>query len=271
MAEYPAFESEITSLGAITVTQIFLARFRNGNSWKNTSFALAGVACWIVWGLWFAPHNLVSFFISILVLIAVVLFFLSRDRREWRKAAQVDPILLAAPFDGVWRVRTAGPNRKFRVPAFGQRFAYEFVRVAGQTFGSGIVSPVEGTVVLVRDDVLDSADAPRLYPEWPGFGNAVAIQSNRGVVFLGNLQAGSIAVRIGDRVAIGDRIGACGRNSDGKSQLHLHVQRDLIDAPLQDPGIPIAFWDGKQRYTLSDGDRLTRGDVSATPGLAAAV
>jgi murein DD-endopeptidase MepM/ murein hydrolase activator NlpD len=88
-------------------------------------------------------------------------------------------------------------------------------------------------------------------------GNQVVIQIAEGrYVLLAHMKNGSVAVKEGDEVAIGDRVGALG-NSGNSSMPHLHLQVQS-HPELSDEGLetfPI-------RFASSPGDgRVRRGDV----------
>jgi murein DD-endopeptidase MepM/ murein hydrolase activator NlpD len=77
----------------------------------------------------------------------------------------------------------------------------------------------------------------------PGFviGNHVVIRGDDGVyAAVAHLQQGSAAVRAGDRVTAGTRIGGCG-NSGNSSEPHVHAQ--LMDRASfwTAQGVPMAF------------------------------
>ncbi|MGB4137049.1 MAG: M23 family metallopeptidase, partial [Microbacterium sp.] len=59
-------------------------------------------------------------------------------------------------------------------------------------------------------------------------GNHVLIDTDHGVVALCHLRQGSVAVRLGQHVDIGDPVGTCG-NSGNSTEPHLHMQ--AIDGP----------------------------------------
>jgi murein DD-endopeptidase MepM/ murein hydrolase activator NlpD len=126
-------------------------------------------------------------------------------------------------------------------------------------FGQPILAPADGRVVSVHDGEPDH-EARRSQPALAQYALTQASRARRGpgalagnhvVVALGrdgpyavlaHLRRGSIGVRPGDAVAVGQELGACG-NSGNSTQPHVHVQ--VMDAP--DPmtarGLPIAFRD----------------------------
>lgn len=173
---------------------------------------------------------------------------------------------LEFPFVGRWLVRNSPANR---VPShgtalFASSYAVDFVPVddSGRTarfslgsfvrsepaerfpgFGRAVIAPVDGNVVAVHDDEADHrahrglpslgyalTQRHRAAQGWEALaGNHVFVASGGTIVALCHLQRGSVAVRPGQRVTRGDRIGRCG-NSGNSTEPHLHVQ--AIDGPL---------------------------------------
>ncbi|HEY0037040.1 MAG TPA: M23 family metallopeptidase, partial [Longimicrobium sp.] len=96
----------------------------------------------------------------------------------------------------------------------------------------------------------------------PGQMNATQVVGNHLIVdhgtgeysVLAHLRSGSVAVRTGDRVTRGQRLGECG-NSGNSSEPHLHYQ--LQDGPEMgsSAGLPAQFTD-----YLADGQPVDRGE-----------
>ena len=169
-------------------------------------------------------------------------------------------INLEYPFAGRWLTQNSPANR---VPShgttlFASSYAIDFVPVndAGHTapitfgslvrpeppetfpgFGRALLAPIEGIVVAAHDTEHDHA-AYRGLPSisyamtqhrraragWVALaGNHVLIESGGSVVALCHLQQGSIEVRPGQRVGVGDMLGGCG-NSGNSTEPHVHVQ-----------------------------------------------
>jgi hypothetical protein len=160
-------------------------------------------------------------------------------------------------------------HRAFRVPVAGARyvkvemFALDWAQLRGGqlftgdgsqneqyfAYGAEIVSVAEGTVVAVRDDMPDETpNQPVVAVKHPGdyAGNYVAVEIAPGVFAIyGHLQPGSVAVRVGERVTTGQRLGRLG-NSGNSTAPHLHFQ--LSDGPdiVTSNSLPFVF----DHYTL---------------------
>lgn len=122
-------------------------------------------------------------------------------------------------------------------------------------FGAQVLAPVAGRVAAVHDGEPDHGayrGAVPLLVYWLGqsrrlrsgvhaiTGNHVAIECDRAYVFLLHLARGSLAVGVGDRVAPGEVIGACG-NSGNSTEPHVHVHAsDSLDWERA-RGVPIDF------------------------------
>jgi hypothetical protein len=191
-------------------------------------------------------------------------------------------VVLALPFQGTWLARNSPAVRvpSHGTHFLGQSFAIDFIAVQrGRTasrwdwrtliglepadrfvgFGRPILAPADGRVVVVHDGEADHAARRSLVTLLPyalsqrtrlGRGLA-AITGNHVIVALGaegpylalvHLRAGSVRVRQGDAVTVGQQIAECG-NSGNSTQPHLHIQvMDSLDL-LAARGVPIAFRD----------------------------
>jgi hypothetical protein len=113
-----------------------------------------------------------------------------------------------------------------------------------ESFGVAVLAPCSGRAVGVVDGLPDMR-----VPEWDRTnmaGNHVLLACGGVHVLLGHLRRGSVTARPGDRVMVGDSLGAIG-NSGGSDEphLHLHAQRPgPSDAPLAGDPLPIRI-DGR--------------------------
>lgn len=184
---------------------------------------------------------------------------------------------LAYPFTGRWLVQNSPADR---VPSHGTTLfatshAIDFVPVdandrsapvtlrtwilpeqpqAFPGFGRPVLAPVDGMVVATHDSDLDHpahrglpsigyalSQPRRVASGWRALaGNHVMIESGSGVVALCHLQQGSVAVRPGQRVRVGDRIGCCG-NSGNSTEPHLHIQAMTGADAARATALPVTF------------------------------
>lgn len=164
------------------------------------------------------------------------------------------------PFTGLWLVQNSPADR---VPSHGttllaSSYAIDFVQVDEQGrsapvtartwlgteeptsffgFGAPILAPCAGTVIAADDSKPDHrarrglasvgyalTQRQRLAQGWQALaGNHVMIQTGAAVVALCHLKQGSLEVGVGDLVALGDPMAACG-NSGNSTEPHVHVQ-----------------------------------------------
>lgn len=188
----------------------------------------------------------------------------------------------------------------------GQRYAIDFVGVDEQhrtasrrdwrtvfatepperfvAFGRPILAPVGGVVVEVHDGERDH-EARRsqlaLVPYALGqasrlrqgvgavAGNYLTIEHRGGGVFVAlvHLRAGSMRVRVGDEVVVGQQLAECG-NSGNSTQPHVHVQAmGGADVGVA-RGVPIVFRDFRE---WPRGSRYFHDRESGLPGEGAVV
>ena len=118
-------------------------------------------------------------------------------------------------------------------------------------YGARVLAPCAGQVLLVVDGLPDM-QVPEVDREHLA-GNHVMLRCadadsnpnmNSGAdVLLGHLQPGSVQVRAGASVAVGDWLGLVGNSGNtGEPHLHVHAQRPgPIGAPLGGDPLPILF------------------------------
>jgi hypothetical protein len=194
--------------------------------------------------------------------------------------ADQGPVVLELPFRGRWLARQSPARRvpSHGTHLFGVTYAIDFVAVdadgrpAPRTwrtafsveppeifhgFGAPILAPVPGTVVETHDGEPDH-EARRSQLTLVGYmlgqakraragpaaiaGNHVVIALDGGgpFVLLAHLRRGTVAVRPGDTVAVGDRLGECG-NSGNSTQPHVHVQVTDSTDWATTRGLPMVF------------------------------
>ncbi len=189
------------------------------------------------------------------------------------------PILdLHYPFTGRWLVQNSPAQRvpSHGTTAFASSYAIDFVPVddRGRTapvrlrtllrpeppdrfpgFGRPVLAPVDGTVVAVHGTAGDHvafrglpsvgyvlAQGRRAAQGWLALaGNHVVIRAEGGgVVALCHLRQATPGVAAGDRVTVGQIVGACG-NSGNTTEPHLHLQAMDRWDPERATARPVSF------------------------------
>ena len=140
----------------------------------------------------------------------------------------------------------------------GERYAIDFVQMTPQGrmtegsnkvlanypfYGDEVLAATAGTVVGVRNDLPDGPIDFELPPREAGDagGNHVVVKVGPGVyAFYAHLVPGSVMVKVGQRVKVGDPLGLLG-NSGNSNAPHLHFQLMDGPSPLGSEGIPYTF------------------------------
>ena len=167
-------------------------------------------------------------------------------------------VQIAPPFQGQWLVLQGGrsPLQSHHLSAFNQRFALDLVRLEnGRIFGDEtgnaavhsweqpLRSPVDGKVVVARDDLEDAEGANFVIDAADAAGNVIVIELDTDLfVVLAHLRHGTLRVGEGDRVRRGDPLALVG-NSGNTTMPHLHLQvQTHIDLWNPDNrSVPFAF------------------------------
>jgi hypothetical protein len=189
-------------------------------------------------------------------------------------------VVLELPFRGRWQARNSPARRvpSHGTDLFGVTYAIDFVAVddRGRSapsswrrwlsveppetflgFGAPILAPLAGTVVLAHDGEPDH-EARRSQPALAAYALGQARRVREGVpaiagnhvviaggpsgpyVLLAHLQQGSLRVRPGDALTVGEPVGRCG-NTGNSTEPHLHVQATDSVSWSQAAGLPIVF------------------------------
>jgi hypothetical protein len=190
-------------------------------------------------------------------------------------------VAIALPLQGEWAMIAGGRStllsHHYRHPHV--RNALDFTRlVNGQAFvgdpeheaswhgfGQPVLAPADGTVVSVRDDLVD--EPVGAIGQVPGEGNAIVLDIGGGrYIVLEHLQRGSALVRAGQSVTRGQQIATVGDSGDSFAP-HLHLQ--IQDRPSLDDDEVRTFPMVLEHTTLTRGGRestpptadLRRGDA----------
>jgi hypothetical protein len=181
--------------------------------------------------------------------------------KRWLARASTHPIVLQPPFEHRWRVAAGGPDPRHNhyQSTSDQYFAYDFVRVDGDSWEAPVLAPCDGLIVHVENRCEDAPPGDPARDRKRPFGNYVSIETPRGFVILAHLRKSSVGVRVGERVRAGGVLAQCGNsgNSLGAS-LHVHAQSRPSQAIAIAEGVPIAFLDrlGQEPMLLEYGDTL---------------
>jgi hypothetical protein len=190
----------------------------------------------------------------------------------------VTPLVLDLPGDGRWQARNSPARRvpSHGTTRFGTSYAIDLVPVDERNqsakpswrtllstepasafvgFGRPVLAPISGTVVATLDAELDH-DASRSPVAYVRFawgqaqriragiaaitGNHVVIEVEPGgpYVLVAHLQHASVRVSVGQRVEVGEPIGACG-NTGNSTQPHVHLQ--AVDSLTWETATAIPF------------------------------
>ncbi|SDL13672.1 M23 family metallopeptidase [Tessaracoccus oleiagri] len=185
---------------------------------------------------------------------------------------------LAYPFQGRWLTQNSPANRvpSHGTIAYASSYAIDFVPVdgSGRTapftlsslfrpepptrfpgFGRPVLAPLAGVVVAIEGSEPDHAahrglpsvgyavtQSRRAGAGWRALaGNHVMVQTDNGpVVALCHLQRGSVRVRLGQRIDVGQMLAACG-NSGNSTEPHLHLQAISGADVAHAVAVPISF------------------------------
>jgi len=109
-------------------------------------------------------------------------------------------------------------------------------------YGADVLAVADGTVIAARDEFKEAATIAEVAEVaiGNGTGNYVALDIGSGrVAFYENLQPG-LAVKVGQQVRRGDRLGALGLTGETHTP-HLHFHVANANAPLAAEGMPFQF------------------------------
>lgn len=204
-----------------------------------------------------------------------------------------------SPVDGRWFVWASGDAEHHHRWVVSSEYALDLVRLGAdmrsysgdgtrlrqyRTFGQPVRAAADGVVVAVRNDIIDNEGMLRQAGEsfeayqarvaegqqaillsGGGFaaaaGNYVLIAHAGGEHSLyAHMRQGSVRVRTGQRVAVGEQIGEAG-HSGNSTEPHLHFQ--VIDGPDLNSarGLPVIFEGLRDDWIEMGGRHLRAGDV----------
>ena len=162
---------------------------------------------------------------------------IERARLAEARGGAADSLPLQPPFHGEWRVTQGFCGPHTHQPPWQHALDFDIAESGRNHGGSGalredyfcfgapVLAPCAGQVVRLRDDLADTL--PGEVDVANNWGNFILLRTGAVHVLLAHLKRGSIKVRIGEWMASGQQVAACG--SSGRSpvpHLHLQAQRD---------------------------------------------
>ena len=185
------------------------------------------------------PASARESFLLLLVMLLLAMWLVPLPYLMRAKAHEGEPVQLSPPLDGAnFFVMGGGANWSVNHHAFisHQRFALDIMRHNAlgfrsstmfptvmsdfYAFGTRIVSPCDGEVLAAKDGL---PNRMLMNPDTENpFGNHVVLFCEGHSVLLGHMQAGSVAVSVGDDVKTGQPLGLVG-NSGSTLEPHLHI------------------------------------------------
>lgn len=124
-----------------------------------------------------------------------------------------------------------------------------------EIFGRPILAPCEGGVIAAVDGLPD-LPVPQMDRNNLA-GNHIILRCVEADILLGHFRKGSVRVRVGERLEVGDAIAEVG-NSGNTSEPHLHIN-------AQEPGAANAPFSGSPIPIRIDGRYLVRNDRFIVP------
>ena len=149
------------------------------------------------------------------------------------------------PVNGHLRVPERFAIDWVKLDAHGRLFTGPVGRLSSYAYyGTDVLSVAAGTVVRTHDGEPEQTppNPPSTFPTPDSAGgNWVMVELGDGsFAFYAHLQRHSLAVRVGDRVRKGQRIGLLG-NTGNSTAPHLHLQISSNASPLDSNGLPYRF------------------------------
>lgn len=211
-------------------------------------------------------------------------------RTAWTRVVKRPPLVVAPPVRGPGWVVANGccdaftAHRGAILPVDGvlrapERFAVDLVQIGpggtlfqgsrGQLtdypyFGDEVVSATAGRVVGVRDGLPETPGGsfPRGITAEDAGGNHVVVDAGGGrYAFYAHLQPGSIRVRVGQRLTVGQPLGMLG-NSGNSDAPHLHFHVMDGPRPLGSNGLPFEMTGFRAEGTMTNLDAFEHGAVA---------
>lgn len=183
------------------------------------------------------------------------------------------------PFYGEWNVSQGHASKLTHKDDW--RFAWDFVVTDDQgktyrdpgtslsdyyCYSLPVLAPADGKVVLIRDGIEENGIGDvNLKDNW---GNTIIIQHGDHLYSkISHIKNGSFAVKQGDTVKKGERIGMCG-NSGRSPEPHIHFQLQSVpDIGAKTIEYPVSYYISRKdgHYRLSSFDYPQEGETLIAP------
>jgi hypothetical protein len=104
------------------------------------------------------------------------------------------------------------------------------------------ISPIDGIVVKVQDGVINNEQFPGKGNLPYNLGNYIVVKNGDYYVIMGHMEKGSIIIKEGDYIHIGDQIGLIGNSGlTPRPHLHLQVSKCQDGNYWSAEGVPVLF------------------------------
>lgn len=165
--------------------------------------------------------------------------FFSKMQKYPETDAQRTKTTFQLPIKGNWFVFWGGSNEliNYHYGAEQQRYAYDLIVVYNgfsykgdpkknesyYAYGKPVLASAAGKVVKVVNDIHDNDPVGIENTEQIAGNHVIVDHGNGEFSYYAHLQKGSVSVKVGDVVRVGDKLGKCG-NSGNSSEAHLHFE-----------------------------------------------
>lgn len=168
-----------------------------------------------------------------------------------------------------WGGDTVQDNQPHTIWA-SERWAYDLVKEPKNTgshqleaygiYDQAIYAPINGIVIAAFDDEEDIEPNTEDFISMAGNHVYIKIDETQTYLLFAHLKQGSVEVKVGDSIQVGDYIGRVG-NSGTTSEPHLHIHHQRQDPtalvfPLFAEGLPLYFYDGSDNAIMPTSGEL---------------
>ncbi|MCO4782196.1 MAG: M23 family metallopeptidase [Candidatus Cloacimonetes bacterium] len=250
-------------LGICVYLGMVPAQFSAGDYNTNLITTVGMVIC-LLFSDWILPNKVdPSIILHKCVVVVVVL---SQIILMFYPVSNSSGIILNSPFKDKWLVFNGGNSPMINHHFFflSQKYALDLIKEEDAlikkakkpsldgyvSYGAEIIAPHDGEVVQISNDYddLQIGETDRKN----AFGNHIVLKLKDNVFLgLGHLKKGSLLVKVGDKVKVGQALAQCG-NTGNTSQPHLHIQLMTKQDPFDKESTPLPMFfkdkEGKLKF-----------------------